>query len=203
MIRGLLLGLTVFMAAGIVFAQQTTAPPPQMAQPPAQDNEIRSIRETLKGKTYFGIGLQAGLSTGMGVTFSASFPNRVGAEMTIGYLGFGDVTLFSMGAEGQYFLDDAGNSRLYALLGGGYYYAVTDTAMTVTDTITKKVTTLPQPNEANGGPGAGRIAIGIGYEWAVSEKMTISLEIPITLFIGGPKSNVYPLPQLSMLYYFK
>jgi opacity protein-like surface antigen len=197
MIRGLLLGLALLAATAAAHSQQPTATPPATA-PAEQDGEIKSIRETYKGRTYFGVGLQAGLSTGMGITFSAAFPSRLGAEMTVGYLGFGDVTLFSIGAEGQYFLDDAGSSRLYALLGGGYYYAITDTAKIIIDGKESERT-----NEANGGPGAGRLALGLGYEWAVSEKMTISLEIPITLFIGGPKTNVYPIPQLSMLYYFR
>ncbi len=194
--RGLLLILGMLMISATAFAQLNARP--EQSAPQTQDNSVISVRESFKDETYFGIGLQAGLTTGMGITFSSNFPNRLGAEMTVGYLGFGDVTLFSMGAEGQFYLDDAGNSRLYALLGGGYYYAVTDTAQT--DDKGKK---MPQINEANGGPGAGRIGLGIGYEWAISKKMTLSLEIPITLFFGGPKSNVYPLPQLAMLYYFR
>lgn len=199
MIRKLLMGFALLaVSATVSFAQNSQTPSFQITQQPAQDNEIKSAREAFKGDTYFGIGLQTGLSTGMGVAVAAAFPDRIGAELTIGYLGFGDVTLFSMGAEGQYYLDDAGNSRLYALLGGGYYYAVTDTAQ-VDDNGKKKEVT----NEANGGPGAGRIALGIGYEWAISRKMSLSLEIPVTLFLGGPRTNVYPFPQIALLYYFR
>lgn len=199
MLRKLLVLFALFAVFSIVsFAQGLQISSSQATQQSSQDSEIKSAREAFKGDTYFGIGLQAGLSTGMGISVAAAFPDRIGTELTIGYLGFGDVTLFSIGAEGQYYLDDAGNSRLYALFGGGYYYAVTDTAQIDESGKKKQIT-----NEANGGPGAGRIALGIGYEWAISKKMSLSLEIPVTLFLGAAKTNVYPFPQLAMLYYFR
>jgi len=126
------------------------------------------------------LGVQAGLMSGTGISGRAAFTNDLVFEATAFFISFGNVW-YNIGGEVQYTLNDANQSRLYALAGAGYYR-----------------------NDDNAGlnefTSPTRVGIGVGYEWILDKRMSLGIELPFTMFIGDA-IRVYPIPQLQFMYF--
>lgn len=151
----------------------------------AQDAEPMAATTIDKMQTeqYWAVGLQAGITTGMGISLRTVLPNRFAFEAQGGYLSVSD-GVWSAGVEAQFQLDYAFDHRLYALAGVGAFF----------DGDSSSTNTLKQPT---------RLGVGIGYEYFMGQKTVLGFEVPVTFFIGGgEKMQVLPLPQLQFMYYF-
>jgi len=126
------------------------------------------------------LGVQAGLTSGAGISGRAAFSNDLVLEATAFFISFGNVW-YNIGGEVQYTLNDSHDSRLYALAGAGYYRNDDD-------------------NGVNEFTSPTRIGIGVGYEWILDKRMSLGIELPFTMFIGDA-IRVYPLPQLQFMYF--
>lgn len=149
----------------------------------AQDTTARSTSfvEGLALEPHWGIGLQAGLATGSGVSVRYSFGNRFAAEVILGYLAIQNPA-YSFGAEGQFLLDDAFDHRLYALAGMS------------ANRITK--------GDTNNLAAPIRAGLGVGYEYFFGTQAAISGEVPVTFFFQD-KLQVFPTLQVQFTFYFK
>jgi len=149
----------------------------------AQDSTARSatLAEELAREPHWGIGLQAGLATGSGISVRYAFGNRFAAEVILGYLAIQNPA-YSFGVEGQFLLDDDENHRLYALTGMSL------------NRITK--------GDTNNLEAPARAGLGIGFEYFVSTQAAISGEVPITFFFQD-KLQVFPTLQVQFTFYFK
>jgi len=118
--------------------------------------------------------------SGTGISGRAAFTNDLVFEATAFFISFGNVW-YNIGGEVQYTLNDANQSRLYALAGAGYYR-----------------------NDDNAGlnefTSPTRVGIGVGYEWILDKRMSLGIELPFTMFIGDA-IRVYPIPQLQFMYF--
>jgi len=152
------------------------------------DAPPRSIAEQLRSADYWAVGAQYGLVGGTGLSIHYAMANRFSFELTGGYVTLAD-GMWSVGVEFQYLLDNTSDSRFYALLGAGVYHLGNRDS---NDVVTNQ---LSHPF---------RVGLGIGYEYFVSTKAALSLELPMVVFIpsGDSRAEVYPFPQLQFLYYF-
>lgn len=130
--------------------------------------------------TQWALGLQAGLLSGAGISGRVAFANDLALEATAFFISFGNVW-YNIGGEVQYTLNDAHESRLYALAGAGYYRNDNDSGMNAFTSPT-------------------RVGIGVGYEWIIDNRMSFGIELPFTMFIGDA-IRVYPIPQLQFMYF--
>lgn len=161
---------------------------PLVAQENRTDGSAsRTIGEELKSQTFFGVGLQAGLLSGSGLTARIHFPNRIGTQAAFGIIKFGDNLYWSAGAEFQYSFNSNADDHFYGLIGGGYYYASTDED------------DISSGNELES---PVRLGFGVGYEWFASRNLVWNITLPFTFFTGN-KSTILPLPQLALAYYFQ
>lgn len=168
-----LIAIMALMVTSAARSQETVDPLPAPT----------TLIEVMQHEQYWAVGLQAGITTGMGLSVRTVFPNRFAIEAQGGYLSVSD-GVWSAGVEAQFQLDYAFDHRLYALAGAGAFF----------DGDSSSTNTLEQPT---------RLGIGIGYEYFVGRKSVLGLEVPITFFIGGGKKmQVLPLPQLQFMYYF-
>jgi hypothetical protein len=141
-----------------------------------------SVAANITKQSYFGVGAQLGLASGSGISVRHSWPNGLTLEGTAFFFSTGR-PIWNFGAEVQYLLSSSDKDRLYALGGVGFYY----------NGGTASQNTLSSPT---------RIGVGIGYEWFVSNQMSVSAELPFTVFLGTGTVSVLPLPQIQFMYYF-
>src|SRR5437868_320771 len=105
----LLLSLMSLLGIGNATAQTTTT-------------ESDAGTSAALSSNVFGIGLSASLCSGMGLTFRHHLANvPLAYQVTGGPWKSGSLLMYDVGAEFQYDLSLSEN-RLYAVLGGGYYY---------------------------------------------------------------------------------
>jgi hypothetical protein len=128
----------------------------------------------------FGVGLAASLCSGMGLAFRHHLPGiPIAYQLAGGVIKSGDLTLWDMGLEAQFDLSLSTN-RLYALIGGGYYY---------------------KGNGHNDFDAPNRFGAGLGYEMPFSKSVGMSMNLMVTLF--EPSGDILPLPSAGLLVYFK
>lgn len=147
-------------------------------------------QETIGGKfkqeVLYGVGLQAGLLSGSGLVARMHLPNRMGAQLGFGIIGIGDNMYWDIGGEFQYSFSSSNDDHLYGLAGAGYYYCSTSDTTSGNE--------LDKPF---------RLGFGVGYEWFVSRNLVFNISLPITFFFGGDKTQIFPLPQVGLSYYFQ
>lgn len=159
---------------------------PATASVPMHPQEIETIGSKFKEQVVYGVGLQAGLLSGAGLVARMHMPNRMGAQIGFGVIGLGDNTYWDLGGEFQYTFDSDSEDRLYGLAGLGYYYASTND--------TSSGNELDSPF---------RIGFGVGYEWFLGSRVVANASLPIIVFLGDERTQVFPLPQLALVYYFQ
>lgn len=153
------------------------------AMPAISAADEDSVATNITKQSYFGVGAQLGLATGSGITVRHTWPMGLTIEGTAFFFSTGR-PIWNFGAEAQYLLSSGEMDRFYALGGVGFYY----------NGGTAQQNTLTGPT---------RIGIGVGYEWFVSNAMSLSGELPFTAFLGSGKVSVLPLPQLQFMFYFR
>lgn len=164
-----ILPLLLIMVASIscVSAQTTT-------------NEGHAGTAALFSTNVYGVGLNASLCSGIGISFRQHFAyNPLAYQITGGVWKTHDVGMYDLGAEIQYDLALSTN-RLYALAGGGYYY-YGHTAQELASPV--------------------RVGLGVGYELTFGKSIGLSLDLMVTVF--EPEGDILPLPSLGLLVYFK
>jgi hypothetical protein len=158
------------------FAQGSgeTATQVEMKAKPASDNIFTY-------KPRWGVGVHAGLLSGIGLGVRFHPVGRLSAQLVGGGIKIDENFYASIGTEGQFDLDVMEGSRLYALLGFGWYQDTKD-------------------DDAEG-DNPLRLGAGIGYEWAVSSKMVFLGSLNFTYFLKS--GDFWPMPQIGIFYYFK
>lgn len=149
----------------------------------AQDSEPQEVPLRMIENDYWGVGAQAGITTGAGLNLRYLLKNRFGFELTGGVLSIGK-TLWSLGGEIQFRISSAYDHRLYALCGMSYNAFSDDSVSNRLDTPT-------------------RAGIGMGYEWFWTRNVAIGTEILITGFLGRDSPLILPLPQFHLTLYFE
>jgi hypothetical protein len=131
-------------------------------------------------ENVFGVGVNVSFCSGMGLAFRHHLPKLpLAYQLSGGVIKSSDLLLYDVGLEVQFDLSLSDN-RLYALLGGGYYYYGKDS------------------NEASS---PNRFGLGLGYEMPFSKSIGMSLNLMVTLF--EPQGDILPLPSAGLMVYFK
>ena len=130
------------------------------------------------GQSVFGLGISMGLVSGFGFSFRHHLPTKLSYQGVFGIIKNGSKLLYNVGAEGQYDIVRAGETRFFAVGAMGIFYS---------------------GDGSNDLSGPFRLGAGIGGEWKGIESFHISGEFLFTYFNDG---NVLPLPQVSAHYYF-
>ncbi|MCS6965627.1 MAG: hypothetical protein NZ473_02500 [Candidatus Kapabacteria bacterium] len=132
---------------------------------------------------YYGTGLQLGLMSGVGLSFRLSSPTRWGGELTAGILKLKDLSFWCLGGEVHYRLGVSPIYHAYMLAGLGYYWHTTDTKLSPVWPI--------------------RFGIGVGAETFLLEWMSLGAEVALTAYANDGAVQVFPVPQLGLMYYFR
>lgn len=148
--------------------------------------QIASHEDYYLTKTHFGVGLQAGLLSGMGLSVRFHPHARYGFELSGGAFKGGDNLLASIGAEAQYDFDWKEKNRFYGFVGFGYYQNGEEDKNPLSDDDDKL-------------KGPVRAGFGVGYDWEFSTTLILSAELGLTWFSDGP---FLPLPQVGISYLF-
>jgi hypothetical protein len=127
----------------------------------------------------FGLGLFAGASAGLGLSFRHHLPMPLSYQVTGGIIKTDGKLRSDIGFNLQYDLARTDRNRFYVAGSFGYYYSGRD------------------GNNEMSAPNRG--GLGIGSEWVMNGGMHLLLEAVFTFFSDG---NVLPLPQAGFYYYF-
>jgi opacity protein-like surface antigen len=152
----------------------------------AQDStqSDREIPLRMGSEEFWGVGLQAGTSTGWGLSARFAPASRWAFEANGIYTTLGSKrSTWSLAAEAQFELETAFDHRVYLMGGAGYHFW--------SDTDRNNILNKPF-----------RASIGPAYEWFFSRRASVAAELPITLFFGD-RIEVYPFPQVQFMYYFQ
>jgi hypothetical protein len=138
-----------------------------------------SSKDYYLGKAHWGVGLQAGLLSGTGVSVRWHPKARFGFEINGGAFKGGDHLLASFGGEAHYDFDWSERNRFYGFAGFGYYQNGKDDPDMLKSPL--------------------RIGVGVGYDWDISKTVIFSVELGLTYFSEG---QFLPLPQVGISYLF-
>lgn len=142
-------------------------------------------------QTTFGLGLQAGLLTGSGVSFRVHPAGRFGVQVVAGGITLSERFFSSIGIEGQYDFDSDGRSRFYGFVGCGYYSNGHEAP---------KLTENGQYEDEERLAAPFRLGVGAAYEISLSRKLVFTPSLGFTWFVRD--GDFWPLPQLALHYYF-
>lgn len=142
-------------------------------------------------QTTFGLGLQAGLLTGSGVSFRVHPAGRFGVQVVAGGITLGERFFSSLGIEGQYDFDSDGRSRFYGFVGCGYYSNGHDAPKIMANGAYEEEERLAAPF---------RLGLGAAYEVSLSRKLVFTPSLGFTWFVRD--GDFWPTPQLALHYYF-
>jgi len=148
------------------------ASPAQVVIPGA--GEGTDLRESV-----FGIGLFAGPASGMGLSFRHHLPSAISYQITGGVVKSSEDLYYSIGSELQYDFILGSSTRVFAVLGLGFYYSGT--------------------SNQNDLDAPARVGLGVGGEFRVFERIHGIVEGVFTYFTDG---TILPLPQVGLFYYF-
>ena len=153
-----------------------------MAQTKQTEDSALVEKEKI-GKQVFGIGLNASLTSGMGISFK-HHPGGVpfAYQISGGFLQLGESQIYSIGLELQYDINVKRTDRLFAVVGLGQYSKTDSTG----------ANTFDHPF---------RLGAGIGYELGLSRNINVSVNVMITGKQFG--NNILPLPSIAFHYYFQ
>lgn len=129
-------------------------------------------------RSVFGLGVGVGLLSGAGLSFRHHLPERLSYQITGGIVKIENDLSYDIGLELQFDLVNA-QTRLYALVGAGYYYSGT--------------------SSRNDMKAPFRLGAGAGVEWNVSGGFHFTLAGALTYFSNG---DILPLPQCGLHFYF-
>jgi hypothetical protein len=127
----------------------------------------------------FGLGLFAGPTTGIGLSFRHHLPSTFSYQLTGGIIKVDKKLSYAVGGEGQVDLVRGQSTRFFAAGGLGYYYSGS--------------------SDQNEMAGPARVGLGIGGEVWANASLHATVELMFTYFTDG---TVLPLPQFGIHYYF-
>lgn len=148
------------------------------------DAPLPPIDEPASAVTY-GIGLNASLLSGAGLSGRAIFDNRFGVQLSTFVLALSDLTHFNIGLEWQYSFTQGEVGRLYGLAGMGYYLT------------TKSDTAKPGNRIAE----PFRLGMGVGGDLYMIGDLAVDGSLAFHWFTATGK--VLPLPSIGFHYYFR
>ncbi len=133
-------------------------------------------------ENIFGVGLHGSLVTGFGLSFRQRFAGTaIAYQINGGIIKVNSFLYYDIGGELQFDLSGSDFDRIYVIGGIGYYYS--------------------GENGKNDLKTPLRIGIGLGYEYAFTRQIGISLGLLISGFF--PNGDILPLPQIGIHYFFK
>jgi hypothetical protein len=182
--RGLLISTNevVMQTLWLIFCLAVVAAMPSMAQDSTQAG--REVPLRMGTEEFWAVGLQAGTSTGWGLSARYTPASRWAFEVNGIYTTLGSKrSTWSLAAEAQFELETAFDHRVYLMAGAGYHFW----------SDSERNNDLNKPFRAGVGP---------AYEWFFSRRASLAAELPITVFFGD-RLEVYPFPQLQFMYYFQ
>lgn len=146
--------------------------------------------DSLNGEDFyhrqsFGIGVNAGLVSGAGLSGRATFPGGFITQASFFVMTFGQWTHFNIGGEAQYSFIRKPDWRLYSLLGMGFYSSTTSDSA--------------RPGNRIANP--FRLGLGLGYEWFASDQFVVSIGGALTYFPNT--SEFLPTPEVGLYWYFR
>ena len=130
-------------------------------------------------ESVFGLGLTAGPTTGIGLSFRHHLPSEFSYQIAGGIIKVDERTSYDIGVGAQYDLVRSSTNRFFVGGGFGHYYS--------------------GKSGHNDMSAPTRIGLGIGGEFAVTPGLHTAVELFFTYFSDG---TVLPLPQLGLHYYF-
>jgi hypothetical protein len=201
------IGLAADPLAGIssttAFSKARLTASPQGAPPvPTPGSTVKAATDARQG-----VGFTAGLVSGLGFAYRRNFANNFG--MQIGGSGWAsrDESFLSLGGEAIRTISRSDRTRLYWMAGtsvfrstGPYYnyndcYPVTPAAPVCVPSQTDRTT------------GSLNFGAGIGLEFT-GRRVGGSLEVPVSLMLDieeghrFERKGIYPIPGVSLIYYF-
>jgi len=180
--RSILLTTALLLLCTALLRAQTAIP---LTPPPAPADTATGIEDFYRSRIAYGIGIQAGLLSGAGLTARVTTPTGLAAQITGFIITVGDYFHANVGGELQYGFVRHPDARFYAMLGAGFYSSTTsDTA---------------KPGNRIANP--FRFGLGIGYEWFASRNLAFDIAGAIHVFPST--GEVYPLPKAGFTVYFR
>ncbi len=173
------------------------------------DNKDNKINEIEEEKNYKGIGITAGLLSGLGFSYRQYFGDKFGVKATgMGY--FDQTHTFgNLGIQGMYVLSENDWLRFYALIGisnfstrrnnyNNYSYPSYDSSPPDKDYVY-----IPSRVSSNVET-YNSIGAGIGIELGrLSQGLSFAIELPLlATFRNTTINSFYPVPSLSVIYNF-
>lgn len=131
-------------------------------------------------ESVFGIGLNGGLVSGIGLSFRHHLPSRFSYQIVGGIIKTDANVHYNVGTEVQFDFMYSDLTRIFAAGGAGYFYSGSSSS-----------NDLRSPF---------RMGLGVGLERLFGENLAIGGEVLFTFFSDG---TILPLPQASMHYYFR
>lgn len=172
-------------------------------------DEIKEVKENISEKNYKGLGVTAGLLSGLGFSYRQYFMDKIGYKIS-GIAFFDQSQMFSdIGLQGMVVISENSWLRFYALAGISNF--------TTRRTSNSNYNDNPQPMNnydynnvfipprySSNTETYNSIGAGIGIELGRQEQgISVALELPLTFsFRNLSLYSFYPIPQLSLLYNF-
>ncbi len=170
--------------------------------------EDATVSEPTSYGGKIGIGFSAGPTSGMGFAFRKHFENRLGMNIAAIVLGGKDEystwVWANLGGQVMYTIHQNQKKvfRLYSLLGAsmliqgdnnnyyGYEYYYPDT-------------TYHAPDNSFKYDNIYTIGAGLGMEFVIAQRISISLDVPLSVSMRKAGFNIWPIPNVALVYYLK
>lgn len=153
--------------------------------PESDDLSDTLTRSSFYRRISYGVGMNASLYSGAGLSGRVMFPQGVGAQLSFFAISIGGYTHFNVGAEGQYSFIRKRDHRLYGVLGMSLYSSVER------DDTTDRGNVVANPF---------RLGLGVGYEWFPGEDFAMHIAGALTYF---PETKEFlPIPGIGFHFYF-
>ncbi len=155
-------------------------------------------------ESKWGIGFSGGSTSGIGFAFRKHFSNRLGVN--VGLLPLGGKSDYSkwiwvnLGGQAMYTLHQAEGDffRLYGLVGGSLFISGSDREECTYSE--NGDFTCERPDNLNY-YNVGIIGAGIGMEFVIIKRIAIGFDVPLSASFTPESVGVYPIPNLSLVYY--
>lgn len=192
------------LASGLLFPAAVRA---QDGGPPAAPAEASAQH----GSSH-GLGFTAGLVSGLGFAYRKHFDNHFGLQ--IAGIGWGTRTssFANLGAELIRTVSQSEKVRFYGVAAASVFRESNpeyDYRTCYPPTPPDNRGPVPcTPVETRRTSGSLNFGAGIGLEFGPSRHVGVSLELPVTLMLDLERENrftrkgVYPIPSVSLVYYF-
>ena len=158
---------------------------------------------------YFGLGAAAGATSGVGLTHKG-YLSDFGYQLTLGAFGSpNDMLMGSVGGNLSYTFAKMKYARLYGLAGVGTFFNRTvehEYEMCDWNQISQRDENCVTVPESIHHGTVANIGLGLGIEVLFWDTLGISFDVPLSTSIGLGDGvellGFFPIPNLSLIYYF-